>query len=290
MRFLAFITFLLFCVFLFFARWYYVCEVKQACEPIAVVEPQEDIRLKSLQLKEYGEVLLQGYDEFAFEDGKVSPRLNENNHAFLDTLLALLSADSTKNLTVTAFYRESEMDIQPGYFESIGFARADSIRALLLAMGLDKGRVTLEDGISEDSLLQKPLLFEFYDRTNLDEYAKLEFTFTNMTFSDANFKFNSDEFNPGKPFLLYADSLKTYLDLHSDKQLRIIGHTDKVGRTKYNENLGLRRAKNAKKYLEEKLEITSPIHVESMGESQPVATNKTKKGRQKNRRVNFVIE
>lgn len=288
MRFLAFITFLLFCVFLFFARWYYVCQVKQACEPI--VEVQEDIRLKELQLKEYGEVILNGYDEFAFAKGAISPRLNANNQSFLDTLATILSRDSSKNLTITAFYRENEMDIQPGYFESIGIARADSIRLLLLANGIKKGRITLEDGISEDSLLQKPLLFELYDGSNLDEYAKLEFTFTNMTFSDANFKFNSDEFNPGKPFLLYADSLKTYLNLHNDKKLRIIGHTDKIGKTKYNKNLGLRRAKNTKKYLEDSLNISSPIDVESKGESEPVATNKTKKGRQKNRRVNFVIE
>lgn len=288
MRFLAFITFLLFCVFLVFARWYYVCEIKQACDP--VVEVQEDIRLKELQLKEYGEVILNGYDEFAFAKGKISPRLNANNQSFLDTLATILSSDSSKNLTITAFYRENEMDIQPGYFESIGIARADSIRLLLIAKGLVENRITLEDGISEDSLLQKPLLFELYNRTNLDEYAKLQFTFTNMTFSDANFKFNSDEFNPGEPFLLYADSLKTYLNLHGDKELRIIGHTDKIGKTKYNENLGMRRAKNTKKYLEEKLEIISPIHVESMGETQPIATNKTKKGRQKNRRVNFVIE
>lgn len=287
MRLLAFIVFLLFCVFLLFARWYYVCEIKQTCDP--VIEEQ-DIRLNTLVLKYDGEILLQGYDEFAYDNNKISPRLNTNNQTFLDTLVKILQKDSTKNLTITAFYRESEDSIQSGYFENIGLARADSIRLLLINRGLKENRFSLDHGFSEDELLQKPLLFELYTPTTLEEYSKLQFTFTNMTFSDANFKFDSDEFNPGKPFLLYADSLKTYLDLHADKQLTIIGHTDYKGKEKYNTDLGMRRAKNTKAYLEDSLEITSSIKVESMGEKQPIATNKTKEGRQKNRRVNFVIE
>ncbi len=288
MRFLAFLVFLLFCVFLVFARWYYVCEVKQTCEP--VVEEEQDMRLKSLQLKYDGEVILRDYDEFAFGKGRISPRLNANNEAFLDTLAEILKQDSTKNVTITAFYRESEDQLQPSYFENIGVARADSIRLLLVGRGVHENRISLDHGISEDESLQKPLFFELYEPATLSEYDKVQFTFTNMTFSDANFKFDSDEFIPGQPFLLYADSLKTYLGLHSDKKLTIIGHTDNKGSRKYNMDLGMRRAKNAKKYLIEELEITAPIEVESMGETHPIATNKTKKGQQKNRRVNFVIE
>ena len=285
MRGLAFLLFLLFIGFLFWARHYYVCEVKQLC-----VEEPVDVRLKTLFLKDDGVVLLEGYDQFAFEVDNTAPRLNDNNKLFLDTLTYILKADTFKKLTITAFYRESEMDIQPGFFENMGIARADEIRKLLIKRGIDEGRISLDHGISEDESLQEPLLFDLYQSTDLaDEYDKVQFTFTNMTFSDANFKFDSDEFQPGEPFHLYADSLKTYFEQNASQTLTIIGHTDNIGDKKYNLNLGNRRAKSTLEYLRE-LGIMIDMETDSKGEKRPVASNKSSEGRQKNRRVNFVIE
>ena len=283
MRGLAFLVFLLFCVFLFWARHFYVCNVKQLC-----VEEPVDVRLKTLQLKDDGVVVLEGYDEFAFEANQPVPRLNANNESFLDTLAHLLNADSTKKLTITAFYRESEKDIQPGFFENLGVARADEIRKLLLERGINEGRISLDHGISEDESLSSPLLFDLYTSDVPDEYDKVQFTFTNMTFSDANFEFDSDEFKPGEPFHLYADSVKIYFEQNPDMKLTIIGHTDNIGDKKYNHELGLRRAKSSKEYFRE-LGVVVDIEVDSKGEKRPVASNKTSEGRQKNRRVNFVI-
>ncbi|KAA3639722.1 MAG: hypothetical protein DWQ02_03215 [Bacteroidetes bacterium] len=284
MRGLAFLVFLLFCVFLFWARHFYVCQVKNLC-----VEEPVDVRLNTLQLKDDGAVILEGYDEFAFEAQQTTPRLNANNESFLDTLAHILNADSTKKLTITAFYRESEKDIQPGFFENMGVARADEIRKLLVERGVDQSRISLDHGISEDETLSAPLLFDLYTADVPDEYDKVQFTFTNMTFSDANFEFDSDEFKPGEPFHLYADSVKIYFEQNPGKTLTIIGHTDNIGEKRYNYNLGLRRAKSSREYFRE-LGVTVDIEVDSKGEKRAVATNETSEGRQKNRRVNFVIE
>ena len=284
MRGLAFLVFLLFCVFLFWARHFYVCNVKQLC-----VEEPVDVRLKTLQLKDDGVVLLDGYDEFAFDAGQQAPRLNANNESFLDTLAYLINADSTRKLTITAFYRESEKDIQPGFFENLGVARADEIRKLLVERGVDQSRISLDHGISEDESLSAPLLFDLYTADMPDEYDKVQFTFKNMTFSDANFAFDSDEFKPGEPFHLYADSVKIYFSQNPDKKMIIIGHTDNIGEKKYNHDLGLRRAESSREYFRE-LGVSVDIEVDSKGEKRPVASNKTSEGRQKNRRVNFVIE
>ncbi len=284
MRGLAFLVFLLFCVFLFWARHFYVCNVKQLC-----VEEPVDVRLKTLQLKDDGVVLLDGYDEFAFDAGQQAPRLNANNQSFLDTLAYLLNADTTRKLTITAFYRESEKDIQPGFFENLGVARADEIRKLLVERGVEQSRISLDHGISEDESLSAPLLFDLYTADVPDEYDKVQFTFRNMTFSDANFAFDSDEFKPGEPFHLYADSVKIYFSQHPDKKMIIIGHTDNIGEKKYNHELGLRRARSSMEYFRE-LGVAVDIEVDSKGERRPVASNKTSEGRQKNRRVNFVIE
>jgi OOP family OmpA-OmpF porin len=65
------------------------------------------------------------------------------------------------------------------------------------------------------------------------------------------------------------------------------GHTDNIGTDAYNQKLSERRAAAVKEYLVSKGIPASKITTIGKGESQPVATNKTKEGRQKNRRVDI---
>jgi OOP family OmpA-OmpF porin len=65
------------------------------------------------------------------------------------------------------------------------------------------------------------------------------------------------------------------------------GHTDSVGTDAYNQRLSERRAAAVKDYLVSKGIPASKITTIGKGESQPVATNKTAEGRQKNRRVDI---
>ena len=65
------------------------------------------------------------------------------------------------------------------------------------------------------------------------------------------------------------------------------GHTDSVGTDAYNQRLSERRAAAVKEYLVSKGIAASKITTIGKGESQPVATNKTAEGRQKNRRVDI---
>ena len=292
MRFLSLFIFLLFCAYALVARWYFVCQIRGLCGEEQQVE---DIRLKTLKLTEGDSVILQGYDQFAFDSASFQPRLNRNNEAFLDTLAAILRANPGRNMTITAFYRDSERDIKPGFFENIGLARADQIRKLLMKRGVDQARISLDHGLSEDAGLKEPLLFSLYDPNNIPrDFEKVVFTFKNMTFSDANFEYNSDVFKPGEPFKLYADSVKTYFDLNPEAILRIVGHTDSIASADYNLDLGMRRAQSARDYFRG-LGIEAKIAVESQGEERPVAPNSNPdgsdnpEGRQKNRRVNFIL-
>lgn len=291
MRFLTFLLFLVFCAFALWARWYFVCEVRGMCGE------QEDVRLTNLQLLDADSIaVLDNYDQFAFDTFSVQPRLNANNEAFLDTLAAILLADTSRNLTITGFIRPAEAGWQPdrGFFENIGTARADAIRSLLVKRGVSEGRISLDYKMSNDPDLLEPLTFHLFDpNAGPEAYDRTAFVFTNMTFSDANFAFNSAEFRPGTQAELYADSVKTYLDLNEGKMLTIIGHTDSKGSSEYNYDLGLRRAVDAREYFKA-LGISAPIEVASSGETEPVAPNQLNgkdnpEGRQKNRRVNFVI-
>ena len=68
-----------------------------------------------------------------------------------------------------------------------------------------------------------------------------------------------------------------------------IGHTDSIGTDAYNQKLSVRRAEAVKKYLSSKGVEGNRIYTEGKGEKQPVASNKTKDGRQKNRRVEIEV-
>lgn len=67
------------------------------------------------------------------------------------------------------------------------------------------------------------------------------------------------------------------------------GHTDSIGPAAYNQRLSVRRANTVKNYLVMKGVPANLIVVEGRGETMPVATNKTRAGRAKNRRVEIEV-
>jgi OmpA-OmpF porin, OOP family len=68
-----------------------------------------------------------------------------------------------------------------------------------------------------------------------------------------------------------------------------IGHTDSIGSEAYNKKLSLRRSDAVKAYLVSKGIEANRIYTEGKGKSQPIADNKTKEGRAKNRRVEIEV-
>ncbi|MEO6850174.1 MAG: OmpA family protein [Mucilaginibacter sp.] len=71
--------------------------------------------------------------------------------------------------------------------------------------------------------------------------------------------------------------------------LKLAGHTDNVGADDANMKLSKDRAEAIKAYLVSKGANPSRIEATGYGENQPIASNKTAKGRQANRRVEFTL-
>ena len=105
--------------------------------------------------------------------------------------------------------------------------------------------------------------------------------------ADAHFDFDKSALKPeGKAKL---DDLVGKLKAVNLEVIIAIGHTDSIGSKAYNQKLSERRANSVKAYLVSKGIAANRIHTEGKSETQPVADNKTKEGRAKNRRVEIEV-
>ncbi len=84
------------------------------------------------------------------------------------------------------------------------------------------------------------------------------------------------------------DGLAQHLIKYNDSNVMIVGHTDAVGSTAYNQSLSEQRAQAAARYLAAR-GVSRYVATAGRGEREPVATNDTEGGRQLNRRVEIAI-
>lgn len=84
-------------------------------------------------------------------------------------------------------------------------------------------------------------------------------------------------------------NLAASLDKYPNTDLLIVGHTDSIGTASYNQALSERRAQSTADYLASQGVTRVRLRTAGRGETEPVASNGTDAGRQKNRRVEVAI-
>jgi len=103
------------------------------------------------------------------------------------------------------------------------------------------------------------------------------------------FDFDKSELKPSAKVVL--NEIGEVLKKYEGAKIEINGHTDNIGEEAYNRSLSERRAKEVSNYLKENYEEENlRIRTKGYGESRPIAPNDTEENRQKNRRVEIVIE
>lgn len=102
-------------------------------------------------------------------------------------------------------------------------------------------------------------------------------------FATASYELSPMSFNLLDSF---ANKITTY---HVDSMI-VEGHTDSIGKLAYNENLSKNRATSVKNYLANKVaDLNEKSITRGFAYLRPVASNRTPRGRQMNRRVEIIL-
>jgi OOP family OmpA-OmpF porin len=104
---------------------------------------------------------------------------------------------------------------------------------------------------------------------------------------DVLFDFDRSNVKPEAAAIL--DRLVAFMNENKDKKAALSGHTDNVGTDAYNQKLSERRVNSVRDYVVKKGVESGRISGQGFGESKPIADNKTKEGRAKNRRVEIKV-
>ncbi len=185
-------------------------------------------------------------------------------------------------LLITGWYRNGET-------ADIGMARANALKAMMMPEVPDS-RLHLGSKVVQDSLVEGGPAMESADFSWIKMILAQESGAIIESDNDVTFlfPFNSTEKDKDPAVDAY---LKKLVDKHKSTTatFTVVGHTDDVGEPEDNVKLGLGRAKAIAQILIKNGIASDRIKVDSKGEAEPVADNKTDDGRHQNRRVVLTV-
>lgn len=237
----------------------------------------------------------------------------------LEPMVNYLKKHAKRTLEIIGYFSPAEVNRTT--FSNLGLARAEGVKAYLVEQGLSTGSMTTK-GVERNlpftakgDSLYGGIQFAFAGEEPTDATNAAASTASNSpTLVVMNDPVSEKELAEGQkytsvfePIDLYfplgeanyikTDGTKTFFDeaakylaTHTDKKLRITGHTDNSGPEEVNMRLSRDRANDVKSKLRQVGIKADQIDVRAKGETEPKADNKTLSGRKANRRVTVVVE
>jgi len=200
-----------------------------------------------------------------------------------------LKKNPDKVVTITGPYGKNEKNT--GAFENLGIARANSVKNEMVTLGASRsqietnGRLINNIKFNNKNKLVGGVNFAFSKaKKNDDKLAKIEKRLK-IGPKYLYFETGKDVVKLNSELRKYFADLVYYLDRKPNAKVNVVGHTDSQGGRASNIKLGQGRADFVKKYLANNGTGTKQIRTSSKGPDQPIDSNDTASGRQKNRRV-----
>ncbi|MBQ4819202.1 OmpA family protein [Aquimarina sp. MMG016] len=303
------ITLIIFILFAWLGMWWYYscswCATSTNGGP-SIVKDQVDPEAEALAKKAYedsianAKLLAKGLfakddsnqDVFRYPDNFWINNTNSDVHIpdavndFSDKIADYLGENQNKELIISGY--ETSAEKQSGV--SLGLSRANFIKDILIKSGINGDRIVTEGNqqsysYDAEGKFHGGILLNFHP-FNESRLAEIEKGIANKTLYSG---FAQKTFNPDATLSNYAIELKNYLNKYPDKKVQIIGHTDDVGEEEANLWFGEQRAENVRKYLVSQGINAEKLTATSKGESAPIVPNNSDENREKNRRIEIIV-
>lgn len=193
-----------------------------------------------------------------------------------------------QELHVLSFYSPLEGVMDP----NIGIQRGNEIKKALLEVGVSSEKIVIKSIIknvkfTENDTLKNCISFIFkpLNLNRVEEFKSLKKITKNIypTFSENGILANQELYD-------LLNEINNLRNQFPDLKIQIIGHTDSIGNPIDNYNVGLKYARQVRWFLIAKGGLNkNQIVATSKGESEAIESNKTKKGRELNRRIEVII-
>lgn len=219
-----------------------------------------------------------------FKWSDITAYTNEGFPEYKQSILAKMTEDNI--LEITGLYYDGEE--APEGYENMGLARADQIKKLFLG-DIPEDRIRTYARKVSGAEAAKTGYFEggAFDWKE----AEAEPTYVDELEDRIVIYFPTNSVNKLENAQVddYLERLATQLKANPDMKVTLTGHTDSDGPAEANLTLGRGRARTVREILVGKGCDNSQITIASKGETEPVASNDTPEGKQRNRRVEVVV-
>lgn len=207
---------------------------------------------------------------------------------FTQAVKNYLEAHPDKEIHIISLYAVTENNESP----NLGTQRGKEVKRMLVHEGVPSEKIVIKSVIrdlsfSEDLTYENSISFAFrpLDQARIDaivpEIPEAMVVYPKFTGTKIY------ENNNLKNLVVQVDEA---LKRNPDLSIEVIGHTDNIGSSAENYQLGLKFARQVKWYLIRKSNIDkSKIRSSSKGESESIDTNLTDRGRLANQRIEVVF-
>ena len=277
-------------------------EIKTTASISEVVREENDNLIKSnsseiiktevkiIQLKATnanGDTIFLYNDGIGISKNKTEVFIPKKSIDFKYKINSYLLEHPNQEVHINSLYSPTEIALSP----NLGIKRALEIEKQLTEIGIEKEKIVIKSIIkdidfNDEGNYNSAIYFSF---KNLDlnrvEEIKNNIPATRIVYP----KFSESGISVNNDLKILLSNLILYFSNNPDSVITIVGHTDNIGNSSDNYNVGLKYAQQVRWYLVSKGGLKkSQIKAISKGEREPIESNYSKKGRIANKRIEVI--